>query len=99
MRQRPQDPEGFPLVLTVSALSGQGLPEAWAAMERLFEWRRGAGHLARARAAQRLRWFEEELFAEAFAQLHRDPRLPGLRAEVEAGRLSPAQAARRALGG
>jgi LAO/AO transport system kinase len=99
MRHRPEDPEGYPAVLTVSALTGEGLPEAWAAMERLFLWRREAGHLGRARAAQRLRWFEEELVAEALAQLHRDPRLPGLRAEVEAGRLSPAQAARRALGG
>ncbi len=98
MRRRAQDPEGFPAVMTVSALSGQGLEEAWAAMERLFQWRREAGHLARVRAAQRLRWFEEELFAEAMARVHRDPRLPVLRAEVEAGRLSPAQAARRVIG-
>ena len=98
MRRRAQDPEGVPAVMMVSALSGQGLEEAWAAMERLFLWRREAGHLARVRAAQRLRWFEEELFAEAMARVHRDPRLPVLRAEVEAGRLSPAQAARRVIG-
>ena len=102
MRRRPQDPEGFPMVLAVSALTGEGLAEAWEAVERLVRWRREGGHLARTRAEQRLRWFEEELAAEAMARLHRDPRvaagLPLLRAEVEAGRLSPSEAARRALG-
>lgn len=102
MRPRPQDPEGFPAVLAVSATTGEGLDAAWEAVERLFRWRREGGHLARARAAQRLRWFEEELAAEAMARLHRDPRLaaslPALRAEVAAGRLAPAEAARRALG-
>jgi LAO/AO transport system kinase len=102
MRRRPQDPEGFPAVLAVSALTREGLDAAWEAVERLWEWRRDAGHLAQARTAQRLRWFEEELAAEAMARLHRDPHLaatlPSLREEVEAGRLSPAKAARRALG-
>ncbi len=99
MRRRPEDPEGFPCVLTVSALSGAGLAEAWDAVERLWRWRRDEGHLAQRRAGQRLRWFEEEFLQQALARLHRDPRLAGaLRAEVEAGRLSPPEAARRALG-
>jgi len=102
MRRRSQDPEGVPAVLAVSALTGEGLADAWAAVERLHAWRQEPGHLARARAAQRLRWFEEEIRAEALARLHRDPRLAAalsaLRAEVEAGRLSPSQAAREALG-
>ncbi|TNC50208.1 methylmalonyl Co-A mutase-associated GTPase MeaB [Rubellimicrobium rubrum] len=98
MRKRPQDPEGFPCVLTVSALTGTGLREAWAAVERLWLWRRDQGHLARRRAEQRLLWFEEEFVQQALARLHRDPRLAStLRAEVEAGRLSPPEAARRAL--
>lgn len=102
MRPRPQDPEGFPAVLAVSALSGEGLAAAWEAVERLHGWRRETGHRAQLRAEQRLSWFEEELVAEALARLHRDPRLaaalPGLREEVGAGRLSPPEAARRALG-
>jgi LAO/AO transport system kinase len=102
MRHRPHDPEGFPAVLPVSALTGEGLAEAWGAVERLWEWRREAGHLAQRRAAQRLRWFEEELAAEAMARLFHNPRLaaalPVLREEVAAGRLSPAEATRRALG-
>jgi LAO/AO transport system kinase len=102
MRHRPQDPEGFPCVRTLSALEGTGLAEAWEAVARLFDWRREAGHLERVRGEQRLRWFEEELVAQALARLHADPRLmaalPGLRAEVEAGRLAASEAARRALG-
>jgi LAO/AO transport system kinase len=102
MRRRAQDPEGFPCVMTVSATEGTGLGEAWEAVERLWAWRRGAGHLSRLRGEQRLRWFEEELVAQALARLHGDPRLvaalPVLRAEVEAGRLSAPEAARRALG-
>ncbi|WP_210526981.1 methylmalonyl Co-A mutase-associated GTPase MeaB [Rubellimicrobium arenae] len=98
MRPRPQDPEGFPCVLTVSALTGAGLPEAWDAIARLWAWRRDTGHLARVRRDQRLRWFEEEFLAQALARLHGDARLTSeLRAEVEAGRLSPPEAARRAL--
>jgi LAO/AO transport system kinase len=98
MRARAGDPEGFPMVLTLSAISGEGLDEAWHAVESLWSWRKAQGHLAAARKNQRLRWFEEELAAEALARMRADPRLPGLRAEVEAGRLTPSEAARRALG-
>ncbi len=98
MRRRDGDPEGVPDVRAVSALSGEGLGEAWAAVEALWRWRRATGHLARRRAAQRTRWFEEELVAEALGRLGRDPRVAGLRAEVEAGRITPTEAARRALG-
>jgi LAO/AO transport system kinase len=98
MRRREGDPEGVPGAMAVSALTGKGLEEAWAAVEGLWRWRRGTGHLLRRRAAQRTRWFEEELVAEALGRLGRDPRVAGLRAEVEAGRITPTAAARRALG-
>jgi len=102
MRRRAQDPDGFPAVMCVSATEGTGLGQAWEAVERLWGWRREAGHLERVRAEQRLRWFEEELLAQALQRLHADPglvaALPGLRAEVEAGRISAPEAARRALG-
>ncbi len=98
MRRREGDPEGVPGAMAVSALTGKGLEEAWAAVEDLWRWRRGTGHLLRRRAAQRTRWFEEELVAEALGRLGRDPRVAGLRAEVEAGRITPTAAARRALG-
>jgi LAO/AO transport system kinase len=101
LRRRPQDPEGFPAALCVSALEEQGVTAAWAAIERLADWRRGQGHLAAARAAQAARAFEAEvregLMAAALAR-------PGLRAaleagarEVAAGRASPEAAAAAVL--
>jgi hypothetical protein len=35
LRKRPQDPEGFPKALAVSAVTGAGLEEAWAEMQAL----------------------------------------------------------------
>ena len=39
LRPRPGDPQGYPRAMTVSALTGAGLPEAWAAVEALAEAR------------------------------------------------------------
>ena len=43
LRPRPGDPPGFPRALTVSALTGAGLPEAWAAVEALAAARQASG--------------------------------------------------------
>jgi len=43
MRPRPGDPPGFPRVLAVSALTGDGLHDAWTAVEALAEGRRASG--------------------------------------------------------
>ena len=40
LRRRPQDPEGFPKALIVSALTGDGLTAAWDQMQTLTDWRR-----------------------------------------------------------
>ncbi|MBM3606523.1 MAG: methylmalonyl Co-A mutase-associated GTPase MeaB, partial [Alphaproteobacteria bacterium] len=39
LRKRPQDPEGFPKALAVSAATGEGLDEAWQQMQQLARWR------------------------------------------------------------
>ena len=44
LRKRPQDPEGFPKAMMVSAYTGTGLPEAWGEMRALVDWRRENGH-------------------------------------------------------
>jgi LAO/AO transport system kinase len=97
LRKRPQDPDGFPRALAVSAATGDGLTETWEAIEALAAWRRAEGHWAAARAAQAQSWFEEELTAGLIARLEADPALAAERArlgrDVAAGRLSPTVAA------
>jgi LAO/AO transport system kinase len=61
LRRRPQDPEGFPKVLMVSAVEGTGLPAAWAEMQALARWRKDHGHWQARRAAQARRAFEAEV--------------------------------------
>jgi len=97
LRKRPQDPEGYPRAMLVSALTQAGLPEAWAAMQELADWRRGSGHWARNRAEQARHWFEEELRAGLLARLENDPAMRDMVARlgeaVAKGETSPTAAA------
>jgi LAO/AO transport system kinase len=69
LRKRPQDPEGFPKAMTVSAIENEGLHAAWDEMTTLVEWRRAEGHFAARRAAQARYWFGEEVRGALLAQL------------------------------
>ena len=96
LRRRPQDPEGFPTALCVSALLGDGLPKAWAALQTLAGWRRAQGHWASRRATQAQHWFAHEVRHGLLDVLSRDPAksaMDRLEAEVAAGRLTPEAAA------
>lgn len=75
LRKRPQDPEGFPKAVPVSALGDIGLAEAWADMERLAEWRRDHGHFMSRRAEQDRHWFESEVREGLLARLTADPQI------------------------
>lgn len=101
LRRRPQDPEGYPLAMCVSAMAGEGLDAAWAAMTALVDWRRAESHWARRRAAQARDWFEEEVRQGLLARLTADPamrgRLAGLGGAVAGGELSPGRAAQALL--
>jgi len=101
LRRRPQDPEGFPKALPVSAQEENGLAEAWAEMRALVDWRRAEGHFARRRAEQARGWFEAEVRQGLLARLADDPavtaRMAALGAEVAAGRAEPASAAAEIL--
>ena len=98
LRRRPQDPEGMPKAMTVSAADGDGIAGAWAEIAALADWRRAAGHFAAHRAEQARSWFEDEVRAALIARLSQDARV---RAEMERlgraveGGLSPSEAARR----
>ena len=100
LRKRPQDPQGFPKAMTVSALEETGLQTAWQDMQTLTDWRREQGHFAARRAAQARFWFEAELKQSLLARLEREP-LKGLVRSlgqaVEDGSKTPSQAADEVL--
>jgi LAO/AO transport system kinase len=73
LRHRPQDPEGFPAAMTVSALENRGIKEAWAAIQSLAAWRRAEGHWANTRADQARHWFAQEVRQGLLAALDREP--------------------------
>ena len=98
LRRRPQDPEGFPKAMMVSATEGTGLVEAWDEMQALAAWRRRESHWARARAEQARYWFEQEVRQALLAQLDPAPvraRMDALAGRVAQGELAPAAAARQ----
>mgnify|MGYP002700233821 CR=1 FL=1 len=96
MRKRPQDPEGYPCAMTVSALEKRGLPEVWETLKNLSKWRRANGFWGQTRAAQARYWFEDAVRNALLAQLE----TPNARAAllrlsdaVAAGEQEPAAAA------
>ena len=100
LRRRPQDPPGNPVALPVSALSKHGLPEAWAKMQALAQWRKTHGHWDRNRATQARHWFEEEVRQGLLAVLAQEPQkglLAQLGQDVASGILTPDAAAARML--
>lgn len=100
LRRRPQDPEGFPKAMTVSALEDQGLATAWREIESLIAWRRANGHWAKRRAGQAQHWFGEEVRRGLLAVLEAEPArgvMAALGSEVAAGTASPEAAAARLL--
>jgi LAO/AO transport system kinase len=100
LRKRPQDPQGFPKAMTVSALEENGLQTAWDEMQGLTKWRRETGHFAARRAAQARFWFEAELKQALLARLEREPMKGLVRSlghAVEEGAKTPSQAADEVL--
>lgn len=100
LRKRPQDPEGFPKAMSVSALEDKGLITAWEEMTTLVEWRRAHGHFAGRRAEQAQYWFGQEVRQGLLAQLD----APVVRADMAAlgskvalGEITPSVAAAQIL--
>ena len=100
LRKRPQDPDGFPKALTVSALQENGLEIAWDEMQTLAGWRRDNGHFDARRAAQARYWFEEEVRQALLARLQSEGArraMAELSDKVAAGETTPALAASEML--
>ncbi|WP_422033150.1 methylmalonyl Co-A mutase-associated GTPase MeaB [Roseovarius sp.] len=100
LRKRPQDPEGFPKAMMVSAQQEEGLQSAWQEMTALTDWRRENGHFAARREAQARYWFSEEVKQGLLAQLE-TPEAKAAMAQaaedVAEGRATPTNAARALL--
>ncbi|PWB63054.1 MAG: methylmalonyl Co-A mutase-associated GTPase MeaB [Bradyrhizobiaceae bacterium] len=101
----PRSPHWTPPVVTCSALTGEGIAEAWAQVMLHRERLGAAGELAARRRAQQVSWMWAMLEDRFHLRLKSDPalkaRLPALEAAVADGRLSPTLAAEeiaRALG-
>ncbi len=92
LRARAQDPDGFPKAMMVSALTQDGMAEAWQAVGELAQWRRANGHWENRRSAQVKHWFEQEVRDGLLAQLEtpeiRD-RMNKLAHQVAKGQVSP----------
>jgi LAO/AO transport system kinase len=89
-----------PEVATCSALTGEGVPEIWQTAERFLE-AVGPRGVARRRAEQARAWMWSEVGETLLAALRKHPDVrrlvAGLERDVEAGRCTPAAAARRML--
>lgn len=101
LRKRPQDPEGIPKALAVSAVEGTGLEQAWDEMQTLATWRRDKGHWDKTRAQQASHWFEYEVREGLLARLKEDAGIKAAMADlaraVAEGQATPTAAAREIL--
>lgn len=97
----PASPAWRPEVLTVSALTGEGLDRLWATIRRHRERLEAAGELASKRRGQQVRWMWSTLQDRLLESFRAHPAvrdlLPALEAEVVAGRTPPGAAAERLL--
>jgi LAO/AO transport system kinase len=96
LRKRPQDPDGFPKAMAVSALEENGLQTAWDEMIALTDWRKDNGHFTSRRAAQQRYWFEEEVRQALLATLEQDAakrQMTALGEQVAIGEMSVSKAA------
>ena len=100
LRRRPQDPDGFPKALSVSATTGAGLTLAWQEMQALTAWRRAQGHWDSRRANQAAHWFGQEVRQGLLSVLDHEPArgvMARLGATVATGAKSPEAAAAEML--
>lgn len=100
LRKRPQDPEGFPKAMTVSALHEDGLKTAWEDMQHLNTWRKEQGHWDSRRAEQAMYWFYEEVRQGLLGQLETGPAkadMQQLGQAVATGEMTPAVASKQML--
>ena len=101
MRARPQDPDGVPDSITVSAVTGDGLQDTWDRLSSLDAWRRERGWRDRRRADQSQKWLgfeiDEGLKARFRANADVNARMETLQQRVAEGDIAPEAAAEELL--
>ena len=99
--QGPQGETGMLPVQTCSALTGEGLPEAWASVEKYCRALRDSGELASRRGQQQRKWLWSETAEDLLDVLRRDPAVKAELHEIEravvTGKMLPMTASRRLL--
>jgi LAO/AO transport system kinase len=99
--QGPPGETGMLPIQTCSALTGEGLPEVWSAVERYCQALRDSGELASRRGQQRRKWLWSETAEDLLDVLRRDPAVKAELHEIEravvAGKVLPMTASRRLL--
>ena len=86
-------------VMTCSGLTGQSVAGVWDAVLRYRGLTRENGYFQRRRQSQMVQWMDEELRDGLERMVAASPEAGRLRAAVEAGQLSPGEAAARVLSG
>lgn len=90
---KPQSDHWSPPVSTYSALTGDGVPDLWRAVERHRAALTTSGEHAARRSAQQIKWMWTMLEDRLMARLRSDPAIRGevrkLEGAVAAGRLTP----------
>ena len=99
LRPPPGSPEGYPKVLTASAINGLGIPDIWQAIAALIEARRASGFFDANRAAQAHTALAEAFDAALRGRAESNPefvaRREALAAEVSRGEASAEWAAQQ----
>ncbi len=99
LKSRPCDPDGIPKAMTVSAVDGTGLEEAWNEIDSLAAWRKRSGIWESNRVRQDESWFESELDRCLLDEVRKTPGLAEMRRElslaVRTGEIDPGAAAMR----
>jgi LAO/AO transport system kinase len=96
LRSRPNDPYGFPMAMTVSAIEESGLSDAWDKINELITWRRSEGYFDHTRQSQVSFWFKEDIRQMLLSQLdgaEARERMDALERAIQAGEISASLAA------
>ena len=98
----PASPNWPVPVVTISGRDNAGLDDLWSRIEEHRDKLTASGELAERRRSQAVKWLRDMLAERMLARLHEHPKvaaaLPGIEAEVRAGRLMPTVAVEQVVG-